>query len=162
MKGESFWLWYRLEEPVYISFFSESNHTLCEYLPGHIVHVVYWLFNFSFLESSYRTSWDAYVTLKTRMQMCTKGFPNKKKANRCWGWSELRRTQKDSMCIHVLIFHNGKSRHLRVTEKETKLLFIKYKYLLSLYVTEAELKAVHQWRGCGPGVLFLNGQWQYQ
>ena len=49
-----------------------------------------------------------------------------------------------------------------MSEKETKLSLMKQKSTLSSCLAEEEVKAAHQARGCGPGVVFLHGQWQYQ
>ena len=50
-------------------FFVNLITPLVNILHSHIKHLVYWLFNFSVLESSHRTSPEAYVTSKATVQM---------------------------------------------------------------------------------------------
>ena len=71
-----------------------SPVTPFEYLPVHMLHVVYGLLTSPCSESNWSRSSDACVTWKARMQTFTKALQNEGKANRCRGWGELRGTGK--------------------------------------------------------------------
>lgn len=95
---------------------------------------------------------EAWVTQKARTQTFAEALQNQRKANRRRGWGNWRGHRKNYTGINFLLVSSGDSRYLRVSEKETKLLLMKPKSMLSFYPAEADAKATHRERGCGPGL----------